>query len=538
MPRSSTDSFIVDVPLRTAPDAVRALAIRLDAARHLQNAVTGECLRILGLMRESRDWRRARCLPPGSVERRAAFKACIERFDFKSSMADRFAIACKNACWIRDHMSSNETQKAASRAFQAVAQHAFGKRGRPRFRRHGEVNSVEGKSNKAGIRWNREKYEIEWAGLTLPAIIDQRDRWLVEALRAPTKYCRLVRREIRGVTRYSVQLVQDGVSPPRHVVRPGIVGIDVGPSTIAAVSAHDAMLAGLCPTIDQPWRELRRLERSMERSKRASNPDAYEPDFVDTKGRRRKGKLRKGARLAIRSNRYRTITAKRRERERRLAAERKIQHGELVSRILAQGTVVKAEKLSYRAFQKTFGRSTKVRGVGLLVEILRRRAREAGGGLVEFSTCKTRLSQFDHTTGDFVKKPLSQRVHVLRDGSGEVQRDLYSAFLARFVGAGDLLDAREAAEAFPGAKPLLVRAASGSHQPASGGGFPHPRGHQAARAGRTPKGMNRTDKVPDDVTTARGGEGREEFVLSLQLKTSFSCAQPAQKPPGFIPGVV
>jgi len=55
-----------------------------------------------------------------------------------------------------------------------------------------------------------------------------------------------------------------------------------------------------------------------------------------------------------------------------------------------------------------------------------------------------------------------------------VQRDLYSAFLARFVEAGTL-DARSAAEAFRNAKPLLLRAASGEqHEPASGVGFPTP----------------------------------------------------------------
>ena len=32
---------------------------------------------------------------------------------FKSSMTDRFGIACKNTCWIGARMTSNETQKVA-----------------------------------------------------------------------------------------------------------------------------------------------------------------------------------------------------------------------------------------------------------------------------------------------------------------------------------------------------------------------------------------------------------------------------------------
>lgn len=59
MPRSSTESFIAEFPLSTSATDERVLSIRLDAARQIYNAVLGECLRILYLMRESRDWQRA-----------------------------------------------------------------------------------------------------------------------------------------------------------------------------------------------------------------------------------------------------------------------------------------------------------------------------------------------------------------------------------------------------------------------------------------------------------------------------------------------
>ena len=123
--RAKTRSFIVEFGLKTSAADERALSIRLDAARQIYNAVLGECLRRLALMRESQDWQRARAMPKGP-ERTVLFRAGMERFDFKSSMADRFAIACKNGCWIGDHLSSNETQKVGLRALQAVEQHAFG----------------------------------------------------------------------------------------------------------------------------------------------------------------------------------------------------------------------------------------------------------------------------------------------------------------------------------------------------------------------------------------------------------------------------
>jgi putative transposase len=67
----------------------------------------------------------------------------------------------------------------------------------------------------------------------------------------------------------------------------------------------------------------------------------------------------------------------------------------------------------------------------MLVSTLRRKAEGAGGGVIEINTRQSRLSQVDHTTGEYIRKPLSQRMHGLGDGAtAPVQRDLYSAFLA------------------------------------------------------------------------------------------------------------
>jgi hypothetical protein len=91
--RAKTDSFIAEFPLRTSASDERVLSVRLDAARQIYNAVLGECLRVLALMRESKEWSRALSMPK-SRERTVLFRAVRDRFDFKSSMADRFAILC------------------------------------------------------------------------------------------------------------------------------------------------------------------------------------------------------------------------------------------------------------------------------------------------------------------------------------------------------------------------------------------------------------------------------------------------------------
>jgi putative transposase len=80
--------------------------------------------------------------------------------------------------------------------------------------------------------------------------------------------------------------------------------------------------------------------------------------------------------------------------------------------------------------------------------------------VIEINTRQTRLSQFDHTTGEYIKKPLSPRMYVFGDGATTpVQRDLYSAFLATRCDT-NTLDICQVEQTWPAAEPLLRRAMS------------------------------------------------------------------------------
>lgn len=199
----------------------------------------------------------------------------------------------------------------------------------------------------------------------------------------------------------------EGFAPTKgRKIADGVVGLDIGPSTIASFSLREAKLQPFCPTVNQPWKELRQVERGLDRSRRATNPENFNIN----------GTARKGPKRWHRSARYRRLANTRKEIERKLATERKRAHGELANEILAQGKTVNAEQLSYRSFQRCFGRSVKVRAPGMLVATLERKAKAAGGKVIKVPTWNTRLSQFDHTSAKYIKKPLSQREHVFGDG--------------------------------------------------------------------------------------------------------------------------
>ena len=452
--KTKTQSYVVDVPLRVSEQEEARLSKRFEAARHVYNASLGEALRRLDLMRESRVWQAAKAIPKTvkKAERKAAFAAVRDTFGFHRGGIQKFAEMCRDECWIGDHLGSHDTQTTSLRAFRAVEQFAYGKRGRPRFKGRNRLNSVEGKANTV-IRFRVVDGErlVLWGDLSLPLLVEKRDQWLNEALDdGSVKYVRVVRRRMRGQERWWAQIVMEGHSPAKAGREPspkGVVGLDIGPSTVAVVADHAASLNYFAPQVAEMGAEIRRIQRSMDRSRRATNPAAFAAD----------GTYKAGVKMSVRSRRYRRRADQKAEIERRLAAERKRSHGELANAILKLGNVVKTEALSYRSFQKNFGKSVGRRAPGQFVSTLKRKAESAGARVVEVGTRSTRLSQFDHKTQTYTKKPLSQRWHQFADGT-RVQRDIYSAWLVRFV-EEDILNAPQCQEHWATAEPLLQQAA-------------------------------------------------------------------------------
>jgi putative transposase len=508
MNKTTTDSFIVELPLRTAPAEEKRLLARLEAARQVYNACLGESFKRLDLLRQSKAYRAARKMPEGKA-RSGAFHEANAAVGFREYDLHAYATQF-NHCWIGKHLDINTIQKLATRAFRAVQRHAFGKRGRPRFKGRNQMDTVEGKSNASGIRW-REPY-VEWLGLTLPAIIDHDDPVIAHGLGARVKYVRLVRRKINGRNRFYVQLICEGrpYQKPKNRLGEGDVGLDLGPSTVAAVGEREAFLAQFCAELEPRQKEIRRLQRKIDRERRANNPDNYRPD----------GTIRRGPKHWRKSGRQRETETRLAELHRKQAAHRKSLHGRLVNRILRMGNRFKWEKLSYRAFQRRYGRSVGMRAPGRFVAHLKRKAASADASVDEFPTRTTRLSQTCHGCGTVEEKPLSQRWHVC-DCGVEAQRDLYSAFLAQCV-ERERLNAGRAKAAWPGVDTLL-QAALSDIQPANGRPLPSSFGLGRRQSGSPVKaGVNASeaqDGVPPAVLDVQVGEleRARRIVRTLRL---------------------
>ena len=460
--RRTTPSFVLEVPRVITPDDERVLLARLEAGRRLYNAVLGDALQRLAAMRADAAWAAACALPKGTAARTAAFRACREPHGFSENALQACATAHKHAAGFQDRLGAHETQTLASRVWKAVEAYALGRRGRPRFKsaRH-PLRSIAGKSAGSGLRWNRDSGVLIWGKRDLPAKLPTaaQDASLHAGLQARTKYARLVWRMVGGRRRWCAQLIQEGTPPikARHRRGEGRVGLDVGPSTVAIVADKAVALQPLAPSVVPPWAEIRRLQRAQDRSRRATHSE-----HDDAQGR-----VKPGPKRWVCSGRYPRRAARIADLQRRLAAARQRDHGELANRILAQGATLQTETLSYRAFQRCFGRSVQVRAPGTFIATFTRKAESAGGRVVSLDTRRLCLSQYDHLTGSCTKKPLSQRWHALGGGPVLVQRDAYSAFLARAVEEGAHNPSR-LAESWAAAEPLLRRAGLCTEPSASG----------------------------------------------------------------------
>ncbi len=436
MARKTTPSFITELPLKVDSQQARELEARFNAAMRLYNACLGEALTRMKLVKSSEAWEQARSLPRSKKkERNAFFGEARKQYRFSEYELHSFAtITANSSRWIANKVDSNTQQKLATRAFKAVERILFGQAKKIRFRVKSRFRSVEGKSNKTGLRWKDN--QVVWGFLKLAPIIPTNNPVIEHGLNSRVKYVRLLWRELNGKKRWFVQLVCEGQPyiKPQNYVSFGTVGLDLNISNVAFVGDSYAGLLPFAEGVPTYQRKIRKLQRKMARSSRANNPNNFEPDFLAKKGRKlvkKQGKVKKGAKNWKRSSSYQKTALQKREIERKASAYAKSQNRRVVNEILRHGSQIKTEKVSVKGWQKRYGKAIGHKSPGFFQAELKRKAESADGEFIEFSTQKTALSQ-THLDGTRIKKSLSQRVH--KDVTGfRMHRDLFSAFLARSV---------------------------------------------------------------------------------------------------------
>ena len=428
--RAAESTFVAEFALEVGPAQRGVIERRLRLATHCFNRCLQVGLDRLSALRADPRWKAIGQLP--HPQRGAAYRE-LRREHLLSDYHLQAVGTEVRRCYLGEHLGAHEAQTLATRAFRAVEQHMYGRRGRPRFKPSRRwLDSMEGKGPTSAVRYGVRRVEgrhapvLLWGSdVALPLRLEAGNPvhlWAALCVAGDgVRHARLVRRRIKGRRYYYAQLVLRGQPCPRRQTGAGRVGADVGPSTIAVVADGAVALERFCAELLPQQQRIRRLQRRLDRQHRAGSPACF-----DERGRHAKGRC-----PWSRSRRAQLTGAALAEALRRLAAQRRGLHGNLANRVLSHGTDIRIERLSYRAFQRGFPRSVRDRAPGMFVSLLRRKAASAGGGVVEFATRTTALSQVC-VCGRRERKALSLRVHACPCGI-TAQRDVFSAFLARHV---------------------------------------------------------------------------------------------------------
>jgi putative transposase len=433
--------FVHELRIIATPSQLRRLGARFEAARLVYNALLGESLRRSQLVRESREYRRARDMADRKL-RRSALRKVDARFGFTRYGLYGWASRTITGSWLSELVDAQCVRSLAARAHTAVYQYTLGRKGRPRFKKRGELSSIEGQSPKQGIRYLDGK--LIWRDLSLDLAIDASDQHTSHALACPIRRVRILRRRIKGHDRYSAALVLGGKPyiKPRASLGDRRIGVDPGPGVFGVAIGDWGALVDLREAQDP--QANRRLERSIDRKLRRANPSNYAADRSYLSGRRR----------WLKSNRLRREYDRLREARRKDAARRKSARGYLVNGLLPLGSEVRVEANSFSFFRRVFGRSSNRAGPGLFVALLRRRCSELARPFW-FVPTSLRLSRTCHGCGRVAPKRLRERIHVCTCGV-TAQRDIYAAWLATFAnidpsGSSWVLDIDRARKAWSGA---------------------------------------------------------------------------------------
>lgn len=481
-------SHVVSWPLRLSPGQGRRLDAKFLDATRVFNAALAEAMKRSRHVKADPGFAKAREMPKGRKiggkwdqahkDRAAAFTTVETAHGFSKGEVGKYATRLRQA-HIRAHLGAHEVQVLAVQAWRAVSDWHYASKGKPRFKPASDKNSrglhsLSGKEKDstirpyildgvvAGLRIGDPRrggmvlfFRLVRGGDSHRARADQ-DNWdrLQEAVTEGLLFAKIVRKRRKGRWDYIAQFTVDGPAPTRHSrATSGRASLDMGPAHMGVAildedtNTWEGSRVPVAPGVEDLDKELRCLQRRLDRQHRVNSPDCFRDDGTHKHSRC----------TWVKSKRAQATADRIAEVHRRLAEHRKTVHGAAVNFLLSRASDIRIEDLSYKGWQKTYPHMTRRYGAGTLVSTLRSKAASAGSELLEFQTWRTALSQ-TCVCGNRRKKTLTERTHrCVRCGVVE-QRDVLSAYLGMFVErelnqatgeVADRLDLHAAQEAYP-----------------------------------------------------------------------------------------
>lgn len=439
-------NFIVEFPLKTEKYQEDILNKRFEIGRHIYNSLVNVTQKRYKEIIKTKKYRTLLSSLTGNKKSDKEIWKQINDIRKQYGMSEySFHEDVKQMQkYFKSNMDSFTAQKIATELWKSYDKLFYGNGKKVYYKKYGEFNSLEGKSNTTGIRFKDDM--ITWNGLKIPVVIDYDNYYEYEAMQSKICYNRIVRKYVRNKYKYYVQIVFKG-NPPvkidtdtgemKHDIGKGDIGIDIGTRTVAISSKSDVKILELADRVQNIENQKQKLLRKMDRSRRVTNPNNYNEDGTIKKQGNKKVEW-------IKSNHYIKYQNELKELYRKQADIRKYQHECLANYIISLGNKVYVEKMNFAGLQKgskntekndkgkfkkkkRFGKSLANKAPSMLFTIIDRKLGYYGEKLIEINTFEAKASQFNHFDRTYTKKTLWQRWNEFN--GIRIQRDLYSAFL-------------------------------------------------------------------------------------------------------------
>ena len=438
-------TFIIELPILVAPEQINGLNKRFDCARHIYNNSLSDIQKLYNKMCNDKEYKtlfdelEKYDKTTQANDRKAIWKqinALRKNWGFSKFNFEK--IVNRHRYYYKALIDSTTCQKLATRLWQAWEAFLYKNGETVHYKKYGDLNSLEGKSNATGPRfidnmliWGKKKYPV--------VVKTQYER---DALLGDICYNRVVRRQVRGKCKFYLQVVIDGEFPQKQNRQLGNsrVGVDIGVSTIAMVSKDKAVLKELPHSVELYKEEKALLQQAMDRSRRATNPDNYNAD----------GTIKAGKKQWHYSKRYNKLRLQLKELQRKCKAIRKYKSYCLLNELIALGDTFLIEDMVFKTMQerkevevsqsdgtisnehhKNQGTNIEKYAPADFITMLNHRLESMEGTLIKIDTYSVKASQYNHIDNTYAKKELTERWNIIN--GKPIQRDLYSAFLIMHV---------------------------------------------------------------------------------------------------------
>ena len=433
--------FVLTLPLKTEPWQEQRLAKALEVNRRIYNGMLREGMKRYGQMIQTRRYRETAAeLERGSDrKRRKELYQELDRLraEYRLRPADFSRDSTAYRRQFKENTDAPIVQNLAAQVSRAIGNLLDGNGEQVRYKPEEGLQSLSGKTNQTSIRY--QDGFLLWKDLKLPTI--QKDNaYEKQALSREIRYCRLKRKAIHGKYHYYAELVLKGSCPVRQHMEPrsGRVGLKGAPGSIVAVSEEEILTIHLPGNNDTLEEERRETAGKLERSRRALNPENYNPD----------GTIRKGSFFWKESINYRILKRQYAEIIRMQKVRRDEAQLACIEELLKLGDCFVYEEFPYQTLR--YGRrAMEETAPTAFYRRFRRKAEQQEKTCVAVPASEIRTGRYNHEIVGYEAAGSGKRFRQI--GGQAIETQCYGAFVLQQLDlATGKADAEACKRAFPG----------------------------------------------------------------------------------------